>query len=146
MAPTRLATTTSDLEVGETWTYTAAHTVTQAEIDSNGGGDGLLENTATADSNQTGPDTDDASVPVAQAPALNITKDATVPGGTADAAGELISYTITVANTGNTTLTGVVVTDPFADAGSIVRGADAVGDDDSVWRSARPGPTRRRTP
>ena len=28
------------LEVGETWAYTAAHTVTQAEIDSNGGGDG----------------------------------------------------------------------------------------------------------
>ena len=24
------------LEVGETWTYTAAHTVTQAEIDANG--------------------------------------------------------------------------------------------------------------
>ena len=38
------------LEVGETWGYTAAHTVTQAEIDSNGGGNGQLENTATADS------------------------------------------------------------------------------------------------
>ena len=50
------------LEVGETWGYTATHTVTQAEIDSNGGGDGVLENTATADSNQTDPDTDDASV------------------------------------------------------------------------------------
>ena len=50
---------------------------------------------------QTGPDTDDASIPVEQRPALNITKDATVPGGTADAAGESISYTITVANTGN---------------------------------------------
>ena len=54
------------LEVGETWGYTAAHTVTQAEIDSNGGGDGDLENTATADSDETGPDTDDATVPVAQ--------------------------------------------------------------------------------
>ena len=48
------------LEVGEIWGYTAAHTVTQAEIDSNGGGDGELENTATADSNETAPDTDDA--------------------------------------------------------------------------------------
>jgi hypothetical protein len=56
------------LEVGETWSYTAAHTVTQAEIDSNGGGDGILDNTATADSNETGPDTDDATVPVAQQP------------------------------------------------------------------------------
>ena len=120
------------LEVGETWGYTAKHTVTQAEIDSNGGGDGALENTATADSNQTGPDTDDASVPVDRRPSLNITKDATVPGGTADAAGEQISYVITVANTGNTTLDGVTVTDPYADAGSIVRGADVVGDNDGL--------------
>ncbi|PLR28644.1 hypothetical protein SGCZBJ_01985, partial [Caulobacter zeae] len=120
------------LEVGETWGYTAKHTVTQAEIDSNGGGDGALENVATADSNQTGPDTDDASVPVDRRPSLNITKDATVPGGTADAAGEQISYVITVANTGNTTLDGVTVTDPYADAGSIMRGADIVGDNDGL--------------
>jgi hypothetical protein len=79
------------LEVGETWGYTAAHTVTQAEIDSNGDGNGLLENIATADSNESGPDTDDASVPVAYNPSLNITKDATVPGDSADVAGELIS-------------------------------------------------------
>jgi uncharacterized repeat protein (TIGR01451 family) len=120
------------LEVGETWSYTAAHTVTQAEIDSNGGGDGLLQNTATADSEETGPDADDANVPVEQRPGLNITKDASVPGGTADVAGELISYTISVANTGNTTLTGVTVTDPFADVGSFVRGADTVGDNDAL--------------
>jgi uncharacterized repeat protein (TIGR01451 family) len=120
------------LEVGETWGYTAAHTVTQGEIDTNGGGDGLLQNVATADSNETGEDTDDASVPVYRNPALNITKDASVPGGTADTAGELISYTITVANTGNTTLTGVTVVDPFANAGSIVRGADVVGDNDAL--------------
>ena len=30
---------------------------------------------ATADSNETGPDTDDATVPVAQTPALNIVKE-----------------------------------------------------------------------
>ena len=36
------------LDVGETWTYTAAHTVTQAELDSNGGGDGDIDNMATA--------------------------------------------------------------------------------------------------
>ena len=92
--------------MGETWRYTATHTVTQAEIDA---GTNIV-NVATADSNQTPPDTDDASVPVTQSPALNILKDA-VPGGTADIAGEVISYTITVQNTGNPTLTGVTVVD-----------------------------------
>ena len=37
-------------------------------------------------------DTDDATVPVAQSKSLNIVKDAG-PGGTADVAGETISYT-----------------------------------------------------
>ena len=36
------------LDVGETWQYTASHTVTQAELDTNGGGDGDIDNTATA--------------------------------------------------------------------------------------------------
>src|SRR5207249_1518656 len=80
------------LEVGETWGFTAAHTVTQAEIDTNGGGDGLLQNTATALSNETPHDTAVVTDPALFRPALNITKAASVPGGTADAAGEKISY------------------------------------------------------
>ena len=103
------ATADNELDVDETWYYTASHTVTQAEIDA--GSD--ISNTATADSDQTGEDTDDAAIPVDQNPALNIAKEASVPGGTADAAGEVINYTIAVSNTGNQTLTGVTVTDPF---------------------------------
>lgn len=103
------ASSDGELDVGETWHYTASHTVTQAEIDA--GTD--IMNTATADSDQTEPDTDDAAVPVDQNPALNIIKDASVPGNTADYAGEIISYSIAVQNMGNQTLTGVSVTDPF---------------------------------
>ncbi|MBL8392461.1 MAG: DUF11 domain-containing protein, partial [Candidatus Accumulibacter sp.] len=106
---TRVADTVGDddnlLEVGETWAYTASHVVTQAEIDAGGN----IVNVATADSNETGADTDDASIPVTQNPSLNIVKNASVPGNTADVAGEVISYTIGVQNTGNQTLTGVTV-------------------------------------
>ncbi len=98
-----------ELDVGETWQYTASHVVLQSEIDSGAN----ITNVATADSDQSGPDTDDAFVPVLQMPSLNIIKDASVPGGTADYAGEVVSYTIAVQNTGNQTLTGVSVTDPF---------------------------------
>ena len=131
-----------DLDVGETWTYSAAHTVTQAEIDSNGGGDGDLDNTAFADSTQTDPDSDDETVPVGQNPALNIVKDVTsVSGGVAGAAnsaGDVINYSIAVENTGNITLTGLTVTDPNADAGSLqyVSGdtnADGELDVDEIW-------------
>jgi uncharacterized repeat protein (TIGR01451 family) len=96
---------------------------------------GQQTDTATASgtfSGTTYSDTDDANY-FGSAPAFNITKDASVPDGTANVAGEVISYTISVANTGNVTLTGVSVTDPFADAGSIVRDAvDVVGDEDNL--------------
>ncbi|WP_146185769.1 DUF11 domain-containing protein [Limnohabitans sp. 2KL-1] len=112
-----------ELDVGETWSYTASHVVTQAEIDAGT----AIVNVATADSNQTGPDTDDASVTVEQAPGLNIVKDAAVAGGTANAAGEVIDYTIAVSNTGNQTLTGVTVADPFIS--NLVLVADAASAD-----------------
>ena len=117
------ATADNELDVGETWYYTASHTVTQAEIDA--GSD--IVNTATADSDQTGPDTDHAAIPVDAIPMLNITKEALVAGGTADYAGEVISYTIAVANIGNQTLTGVSVTDPFINDLTLV--ADAASAD-----------------
>ncbi len=127
------------LEVGETWSYTATHTVTQAEIDAGSS----IVNTATADSDQTGPDTDDASIPVTQNPALNIVKDATVPGGAADAAGEVISYTIRVENTGNQSLTTVTVSDPFVSNLTAARTRQATTT--TFWKWARRGRTRPRT-
>jgi len=117
------ATADNELDVGETWHYTASHVVLQSEIDAGGN----IGNTATADSLQTAPDSDSASVPVEQSPALNITKDASVDGGSADQVGEIISYSIVVQNMGNQTLTGVSVTDPFIDDLALV--ADAASAD-----------------
>ena len=80
-----------------TLTCTGTYTVTQADIDNNGGGDGDIDNTATADSDQTGPASDSAAVPLAQSPALTITKVATESGY--DSVGDVINYTIVATNT-----------------------------------------------
>ena len=84
--------------------------MTQAEIDGNGGGDGDIDNTAVADSDQTQPEADSEAVPLAQSPALSITKVATE--SSYDSVGDVIHYTIVATNTGNTTLAAVTVTDP----------------------------------
>ena len=60
------------LDVGETWQYTASHTVTQAELDAGT----AIVNTATVTGTGATPDTDDATVPVAQSKVLHIEKDA----------------------------------------------------------------------
>src|SRR5206468_2279000 len=88
---------------------TASHTITQADIDA-----GSYLNTACVDDGAGGAAQacDDADVPSAQNPALSIVKDATE--STYDSVGDVIHYTITATNTGNTTLASVTVTDPNA--------------------------------
>ncbi|NBS47644.1 MAG: DUF11 domain-containing protein, partial [Betaproteobacteria bacterium] len=93
---------------GDVWHYTASRPVTQVDIDAGGN----IVNTATGDTDQTAPKSASASVPVAQNPNFIIAKAASVPGGSADAVGEVISYTISLTNNGNQTLTGVTVADP----------------------------------
>jgi len=107
------------LETNETWTYTYVRAVTQDMIDSGG----TLDNTAkvNADSaNGSVSDDDTASVEVCQNPHITVDKTASVDGDCADTAGELINYSISVTNDGNVTLDTVDVTDPMADAGSIL--------------------------
>ena len=110
------------LDTTETWTYAAHHTVTQADIDDNGQGSGTIDNTGTADSNQTGPVSDSASVVIQRDPHILVTKTATIPDvdgandptlhdGKIDSPDDDISYTITLFNDGNTTLHNLVVND-----------------------------------
>src|SRR6185312_7801217 len=72
---------------------------------------GDIDNTVTADSNETPPDTASAEVPIVRSAALDVTK--TAAEANVDAAGDVIHYTIKVTNTGNVTLTGVSIDDPL---------------------------------
>ena len=119
------------LEVGETWIYSATHLVTQAELDGKGGGDGDIDNTASGSAFYKTAEvqgSDSAEALLVYDPKLAIEKDFVdvtnadqTKSDKADKAGDVINYHITVANTGNITLTGVTVTDPAADANSIQR-------------------------
>ena len=109
------------LDVGETdsTTFTGVYYITQDDIDA-----GHFFNVALADSDESEPDDDDEDVLLPQNPAFKVEKQFTsVDGGdfdeetgewTVDSAGDIINYSIVVTNTGNQTLTGVQVSDPFA--------------------------------
>jgi uncharacterized repeat protein (TIGR01451 family) len=119
----------NQLSAGETWHYTASHTVTQEDIDSNGGGNGAISNTATADTVETDPVSASATVAVDRHPGVQLLKSADV--SSVDAAGDVINYTITLANSGNTTLTEPKVNDsqvnivtPVLDFGAPVLGPE----------------------
>ena len=104
---------------GDTETATLTHVVTAGDLGT------TITNIATADSDQTGEDTDTNSIPVG-APALNITKtnDSTTTWADADSSGDLsvgdtITYTYTVTNTGTANLTNVTVEDDLLGAATL---------------------------
>ncbi|AUH64294.1 DUF7507 domain-containing protein [Paracoccus zhejiangensis] len=96
----------SRLDVGETWIYSASYTVTQADINN---GANLL-NTATVASTTPGASGQSATATttLAASPAFSVTKTA---GATSVSAPGPVSFTITVRNEGNVTLTGVSLAD-----------------------------------
>jgi uncharacterized repeat protein (TIGR01451 family) len=132
-----------ELDVGETWQYTAYHTVTQADIDSGGNfdssdpADGIndsLRNVATVtadvigDSTEEVTDDDDAIVEVCQDPSIDLIKYVDVGFGFDDAntgpgpenvnIGGDVDFKITLENTGNVTLTEVDVNDTYLSGGA----------------------------
>ena len=104
------------LEVGETWTYTGSYIITQADINTNGNGNGFINNTAMVDCDQLEPKSDSEKVPITQKPAYIIDKiitdiDGEGASSSVDKAGDVISYLIMVNNSGNMDLTNITVTD-----------------------------------
>ncbi|MFT4187724.1 MAG: hypothetical protein QM621_04005 [Aeromicrobium sp.] len=112
-----------DLAFGSYHDFTATYTVTQADVDA-----GVLTNTAHATGTYTpagggtpetitsADDTDTFVDLPARVPGLSIVKEGeiTTDGGTAGVAdiGDVITYTFTVVNTGNVTMTDVTIDDP----------------------------------
>jgi uncharacterized repeat protein (TIGR01451 family) len=95
---------------GDDITCTATYTVTQADVDAGG-----VSNTATVTGTPPGGGTTDPSdpstviVPSDPAPALTVTKTADVKQVTR--AGQVVTYSFLVKNTGNVTITDPVITD-----------------------------------
>jgi len=94
-----------------TCVLTGTYVVQQTDIDA-----GQIVNTGTGGSTQTPPQTSTVTTPIPQTPAMTVVKSA--PTGTL-AVGETITYTVTATNTGNVTLTNVVVSDPMLTPDSI---------------------------
>ena len=106
----------STLLPGESITCSATYNVTPGDMNN-----GVIDNTATVTGTPpSGPDVDDTdteSVTAVAAPAIQIVKTATP--ATITAAGQTVTYTFTVTNTGNVSLTAVVVSDPLPGLGPI---------------------------
>ncbi len=100
----------TSLSPNGTETCTATYTTTQADVDR-----GSVANTGTAAANPPSgvPVTHQSSVtvPAVQGPAIALVKSASLSSFAA--AGTLVTYSYRVTNTGNVTLTPVIVTDPM---------------------------------
>ncbi len=107
--------TDSQIDPGETWTYTGSYALIQNDLDTNGGGDGDIDNTVTVTSAQMPPQIASTAVAINPAPGLTVTKTvATVKQLFAKI--YEVEYVLTATNTGNVTLTNLRMSDDLAAA------------------------------
>ncbi len=107
-APSGDANSDGNLDVGETWTYTASYTVTQADIDA---GNDLVNQVSVITTEVPGPTANSATTPLSSTAGLTVEKNQTSGPNPVTAAGDVPEYTITVENTGSQTLTGIIISD-----------------------------------
>ncbi len=86
-----------------------SYAITQTDIDN-----GIVTNEAIGDSDETDPTPGSTDEKIPQAPGLQIVKSGLLNAGSDNRAtpGDVIDYTVTATNSGNQTLTGVIVSDP----------------------------------
>ncbi len=128
----------ADMNAGDTITCSAEYIITQADVDA-----GSIYNLATTSG--TPPlgdnvsDTDPETVDLPQDPKLDLVKTGSFNDENQDGfaqPGETISYSFTVTNTGNVTLTNVTVTDPLITVNGGPLASLAPGASDSTTFSA----------
>ncbi len=108
------------LDTNESWIYTGDYIITAFDLATNGGGDGDIDNTVTADSNETPPQTASQQTPINPDVSILVDKTGTLnddDGIAGVTAGDTIDYVITVENNGVANLTNINLTD------SLVQGA-----------------------
>ncbi|OAN38065.1 beta strand repeat-containing protein [Microbacterium sp. H83] len=102
------------LAPGQSVTATATYTVTQADVDA-----GAVRNTATgtartpAGATLTVPTSQSVVSTAASAPAVTLTKTGALAPGSTGRAGDVVTYSFRLVNSGNVTLTDATIADPL---------------------------------
>ena len=120
-----------DLQVGEMVTYLATYVIDQAAVDSGqvmntvfstastpNGTDDVTDRSDDGDDTDGETEDDETVTLIPQSPSIEVTKTAIITDNNDDGennAGDLINYTITVENTGDVTLTGLILEDVLTD-------------------------------
>ena len=136
------------LDASETWVYTATYAVTQANIN-NGT---TISNVSTFDTAETPLSTSNtATTTITQSPSMTVVKSSSTGGPVS--AGTIITYSFTVKNTGNITLSNIVLADTHNGFGTpptpanelLFLDATPLGDtidgtsNNSIWSFLAPG-------